>query len=212
MTQVVLHGALARAVGRAEWILDVATPEEALRGIEANTGRLVAFLTMHKFSEFRVVVDSSDIRSMSEFGELRRRNMKRIDVVPVLQGAGNSGGWLALIGIIIIAAVLFIPSGGASGWATIQAGGFAALSTTQTMFLTLGVALTLGGVSQLLYPTPNLTAQEAPENQPSYVFDGAVNTYRQGGPIPVGFGGPMRVGSQVIAAGVRSVDIPYDTK
>lgn len=42
-------------------------------------------------------------------------------------------------------------------------------------------------------------------NQPSYVFNGAVNTESQGHPVPLCYG-RMRVGSAVISAGIEADD------
>jgi len=47
---------------------------------------------------------------------------------------------------------------------------------------------------------------ESVANKPSYLFNGARNTMTQGNPVPVGFG-ELGVGSQVISAGIRSVQI-----
>jgi predicted phage tail protein len=78
----------------------------------------------------------------------------------------------------------------------------------------VGVALVLGGVSQLLSPTPQLgqigpasqsrnTTTEGTEIDPqeSYSFSGIQNTSRQGTPVPVVYGETI-VGSVVISAGI----------
>jgi predicted phage tail protein len=77
--------------------------------------------------------------------------------------------------------------------------------------------LILGGVSQLLSPTPQLgqigpasqslggrnTTTEGTEMDPqeSYSFSGIQNTSRQGTPVPVVYGETI-VGSVVISAGI----------
>jgi predicted phage tail protein len=45
-----------------------------------------------------------------------------------------------------------------------------------------------------------------PENKPSFLFDGPVNTIAQGHPVPVGYG-EMYVGSAVISAGIVTEEI-----
>ena len=52
-------------------------------------------------------------------------------------------------------------------------------------------------------PEPTIVDTEQVENKPSYLFDGAVNTTRQGNAVPVGYG-RLRVGSQVISAGLTA--------
>jgi predicted phage tail protein len=45
--------------------------------------------------------------------------------------------------------------------------------------------------------------QENPENKPSYLMNGVVNTLRQGHPIPLLYGGPLLVGSMVLSADIH---------
>jgi predicted phage tail protein len=87
----------------------------------------------------------------------------------------------------------------------------------------IGTALILGGVSQLLTPTPQIgsfgpasvgnarsrnTSTQATELDPqeSYSFSGIQNTSRQGTPVPVVYGETI-VGSVVISAGIDVDDI-----
>lgn len=48
------------------------------------------------------------------------------------------------------------------------------------------------------------TSRNPPDQRTSYLFDGAVNTVAQGGPVPIIYG-RMRVGSVVVSAGINSV-------
>jgi predicted phage tail protein len=82
------------------------------------------------------------------------------------------------------------------GWAA--SGAFLSQSTLYSV----GTAMILGGVSQMIAPTPKAAEPyEPPENKPSYSFNGAVNTTAQGHPVPVGYG-RLIVGSAVISAGI----------
>jgi len=66
----------------------------------------------------------------------------------------------------------------------------------------MGVSLVIGGVSQLLFsPQTQTQSAEREENKPSFIFNGAVNTTRQGNCVPICYG-RMIVGSQVISAGL----------
>jgi predicted phage tail protein len=70
----------------------------------------------------------------------------------------------------------------------------------------LGVGMIVGGVVQLLTPMPKGPKNtDSPENKPSYVFTGAVNTQAQGNPVPLLYG-RMIVGSAVISAGINAED------
>ena len=46
--------------------------------------------------------------------------------------------------------------------------------------------------------------RDASEDRASYLFNGGVNTQAQGGAIPLIFGGPVRVGSTVVSAGISA--------
>jgi predicted phage tail protein len=71
-----------------------------------------------------------------------------------------------------------------------------------------GIAMAIGGVVQMLTPLPKSPNQEdRPDNKPSYIFNGAVNTTAQGYPVPVGYG-RMIVGSAVISAGITTDEVP----
>jgi len=206
-TRVILHGAIATAVGVSACEFEIKTPMEVFLAIEANTGKMYDFLYGNLESEFRFVIDG---KSVTSFDELILGNIQTMEVLPVLKGAGNNttGGILLIVGTVIIAIVLTLASQGigtvaaATGWA-----GITHLTATSAFFLMVGVSLTLGGISQMLSPTQKVDNTEKPQNQPSYIFNGPINTYRQGNPIPVCLGGPFRTGSQIISAGVRSVDI-----
>jgi len=69
----------------------------------------------------------------------------------------------------------------------------------------VGWSLIIGGAAQMLFApkTPDGPADK-PDNKASYAFDGAVNTAAQGNPVPVLYGGPLIVGSQVISAGLSA--------
>jgi predicted phage tail protein len=71
--------------------------------------------------------------------------------------------------------------------------------------LGIGASLVLGGVSQLLMPTPqtNLASEKDPRSAESYSFSGIQNVSRQGMPVPIGYGECI-VGSIVITAGLTS--------
>lgn len=200
-TKLVLYGALAQAVGKAEWEFDAATPAEALQALEVNTDKLLDHLYENLGSEYRFVIDGKEVAHLEQLGMI---GASEIHVMPVLKGSGsNMGMWLLIIGVVIIALV----AGPGGGYAAAMSASLK-LSTTAAFFLTVGVAVALSGVSQLLTPSPKKFEElERPENRPSYLMNGAVNTYRQGNAIPIGFGGPIIIGSQVISAGVKSVDI-----
>ena len=75
----------------------------------------------------------------------------------------------------------------------------------------VGLMMTLSGVSQLISPTPQAsqaayTNMERPAARTSFIYGGPVNTSEQGGPIPILYG-RMRIGSTLVAASVSTDQI-----
>ena len=67
--------------------------------------------------------------------------------------------------------------------------------------------LALAGAAYALTAIPavgDYAEREAPDDKPSYLFNGALNTHQQGGVVPLIFGGPIRVGSTVVSAGIST--------
>jgi predicted phage tail protein len=71
--------------------------------------------------------------------------------------------------------------------------------------LIAGIGLVLGGVAQLLTPTPKISQDEG-DPRKSFSFSGIQNTNRAGVPVPVVYGETL-VGSVVISAGIDIVQV-----
>jgi predicted phage tail protein len=104
-------------------------------------------------------------------------SMEVIKIIPAIGGSGR------FFKIILGIALLFTP------------------------FKQVGIGLIISGVAEILFapPKPNGPA-EKPENKPSYVFDGPVNTIAQGHCVPLAYG-RIRTGSQVISAGLYAENL-----
>lgn len=177
MKTVMLYGFLGRQFGRVHRY-DVRTPAEAVRALS---------VTLQGFRQ--ALIDGGAyqvlIGGKSNIGREQLcdpvSGRETIRIIPVVAGAGRG------IGQTILGAVLVV-----AGYWT----GNAYLANT-------GIAMMIGGVSQMLFaPKPTSGPADRPENRPSFSFDGAVNTAAQGNPVPVLYGGPLIVGSQVISAGL----------
>ena len=208
MTNVILHGELGRVIGK-KWRLNVSSPAEALRAIEANTQKLYSYLCNEGAEVmYRIFIDNSPMDNPEEL--ILQSNRKSIHFMPVLGGSGSQGLWALIAGVLLfaVAVALTLPTGGASVgfWAAMQAPFAAGAGFAGTLAL-IGVSLAIGGLAQLIMGAPGASRDnERPENKPSYLFNGPVNTYKQGGCVPLGYG-EFRCGSQTISAGVRSADI-----
>lgn len=195
MKTVILLGELGRQFGRRHR-LEVASAAEAVRALCAN------------FADFARVLSSSSERGVGyrvladrapaiDVGQLHHPVSQTIHIVPVLSGAGGGVGQV-LLGAAILAVAWYNPM----AWAA------AGALMSQATLYTVGTSMVLGGVTQMLSPAPNMqTPTERPENKPSYIFDGPVNTTAQGHPVPVGYG-RMIVGSSVISAGLYAEELP----
>jgi predicted phage tail protein len=196
LTTVRLYGELGDKFGH-EFHFAVKTPAHAISLLKANFKEFGPYLVEHSEPGYHVFVDD---RAFSRDDLVTPvPATKTIKIVPVVQG---SGGDNPMTQIILGAALIYFTGGvGASGaWQMASTG--VAGTVAQ-----LGLAMTLGGVSQLLVNTPSPQAPADPvNNKASYAFNGAVNTIRQGNAVALCYG-RLRVGSQVISAGMFAESI-----
>jgi predicted phage tail protein len=68
-----------------------------------------------------------------------------------------------------------------------------------------GASLVIGGIAQLLTPTPKISQDEG-DPRKSFSFSGIQNVSRAGVPVPVVYGETL-VGSVVISAGIDIVQV-----
>ena len=109
---------------------------------------------------------------------------KEVRIVPVVEGAKRAGLLQTVLGVILIA-----------------------MSTiTNGATLAPGIALTAGGVIQMLSPqAAGLKQSASPENMPSYAFGSAKNTTASGNPVPICIG-ERRWGGMIISASILAED------
>ena len=219
--EVRLYGPLAKFVGQRKFLAEITTAGEAVRMLLAN----VPGLERHMADQYyKVIVDGHD----SALDEIHYPASQTIKIVPVLGGAGGgTGKILAGVALVAFAIVAGPAAGGFLGLgasafgtaatATAGATGFVLGAGAAVAIGSIGAALILGGVSQLLSPTPQIgqvgpasttggfrqTTTEGTEMDPqeSYSFSGIQNTSRMGLPVPLVYGETI-VGSVVISAGI----------
>lgn len=195
MKTIKLYGELAEKFGK-EFKLAVKTPAEAIRALCLQLGGFRQHL--EKYSEPGYVVRvGKDARDAEEL-TAPSSNLEIIRIIPVVAGASAVGR--IILGIALIAVAIYAP------WAATAIGSTGA--TVGTVMLGIGASLVLGGIAELLAPSPPKTdGNTAPEATPSYLFDGPVNTMGAGYAVPVGYG-ELLVGSHVISAELYSVEEP----
>ena len=197
LRKIKLYGKLAKFVGHRILEADVATAAEAVRFLVTNWPELERHMADQ---HYRVSVGTYDL----DLEELHDpAGQQEIKIVPVMAGAGATARIIA--GIALIALAIAIPGIGGGVAATIFGTQFSALSLSIGF---TGLSLVIGGVAQLITPTPKIPTGPDTQNDPrkSYSFSGIQNTSRQGVPVPIVYGETI-VGSVVISAGIDTVQV-----
>jgi predicted phage tail protein len=197
MTTIKLSGSLAqRFFRKREFLLETGTAQEAFSALKHTVDGFEDFIR----DQARLGMRYAIFRNRENVGvdRLTMSGTTEIRIVPVIAGS-KSSLMQVVSGIVLIVAGAFIT--------TLSFGGAAPIGGA---LIGMGVGMVLGGVAQMLSPTPKTQNQEdqgATENKPSYLFNGAFNSTQQGLPVPVVYG-QMLVGSSVIAVGTWAEAIP----
>lgn len=210
LKEIKLYGALGQKYGKIHHFA-VASAGEAVRALKANFKGFEQDV-INFSGGFRVFVDHEEITEKPEIFTLARRSIRSIRIVPVV--AGSKSGFVPLL---LGAALIVLTSGTAGAFllgtqAATMGGvlGAAGLGATAVSIIGgIGVSLALNGIAQLLSPTPKNknSTQAGNTSNPSYSFNGPINTTQQGLPVPV-FYGELTIGSAMISAGVTVTNIP----
>ena len=193
LTKITFHGNLAKALGRKDFELNIDSVAEGLKAVDVISKRNLskAILENEKQNiKYKILTDEKSLFSedVDDIEKIKNSEMfvskkyKTIDIVPVLEGAGGDAKDL---GMVIGGGLLF-------------GIGFAMEST---MMMVIGAYSFLTGMSNLLAEPPefeDFREIQQVNKKESYLFNGPVNTYNPGGPVPVGYGRVM-VGSLTIA-------------
>ena len=200
LRKIKLYGKLAKFIGHRVLEADVATAAEAVRFLLANWPELEAHMSDQYY---RVTVGTYDI----DLEELHHpAGAAPISFVPVVAGAGGGAGKI-IAGIGLLALAFFAPiiAGALIQTAAQAAFAIAIMPGLQAALVGLGIGAVVGGISQLLTPTPTISKDEG-DPRKSFSFSGIQNTSRAGVPVPVVYGETL-VGSVVISAGIDIVQV-----
>jgi predicted phage tail protein len=192
LRKVKLYGELADFVGHKELDAVINSTADAIRFLVSNFSNLEAHMNQRYY---KVLVDDYQIGE----DEIQNPTGKSdIKIVPVISGAGGNFGKIllgaALIGLSFSGAIFAKPFTLGGGFAAAGAGAKAAFG--------IGAALVLSGVSDMLFPVPDIP-DFANEEDPriSFSFSGVQNTSRAGTSHPIAYG-EIVTGSVVISAGI----------
>ncbi len=196
-----VYGKLAKHLGQRSFKAAVKTPAEAVRFLLANFPSLRAVLNE---GEYQVSVGRNQLEIGNHPEQLHypSASFEAIRIVPVVAGAGATGRIIAGVALFAVATLATAGGGAIFGAAIAKNIGF--LAATQAV----GVSLALGGVAQLLTPTPTISQGVDSDTDPrrSYSFSGIQNVSRQGIPVPVIYG-EVFTGSVVISAGINTEEV-----
>jgi len=212
MRTVHLHGQLSELFG-GPYRIDVVTPAEAIRALGIILGD--DFIKTIQGGEWHIVAgDCFD--EGEDFGteELCHFGLGASDlhIAPAVSGSGG-GFFKAVLGVALLATAVvtagssLFPMGIAMNGTAFTAFG---ASVTWGNLATLGGMMALSGVAEMLSPTPKLSSgyasRENPEDQPSFLFNGARNTSEQGGPVNMVYG-RHRTGWTLVSSGTSVEDV-----
>jgi predicted phage tail protein len=189
--KVRLYGRLGATFGRVfEFALETNTVAEAVAALSCQLPGFKAYMMGSESRGIGYAVFAGK-RNLAADEISERSGADDIRIAPVLLGSKNGGLFQIVLGAVLIIAGSYL---------TVFSGPVGAA------MVSLGWGMVFGGVVQLLSPKPKTAkTTDSPNNQPSYVFNGAVNTQAQGNPVPLGYG-RMIVGSAVISAGIEAED------
>lgn len=181
LTKIIIEGVMGREFGRV-WHLDVDSPNEALRMIDANKPGLFNWIRKNLaiYDRYKVICTYEDgsKEHLDNDTYSFSRKVKVIRFVPVPAGSGSTAK--IVIGVIMIAVGVY---------------------TGQGWLVRAGAMMVVSGVIEALTPMPSIRSnQGGSTNVSSNYFDGPVNTSQQGSPVFLIYGKDVMVGSQLVSA------------
>ena len=202
LRKIKLYGDLATFVGHKEFEVKADTLSHAVSFLVNNFEGIEKYMNP-KFYQVKVgnyAIDETEISY--PIGQ------QDIHFVPVIQGAGGNTGKI-LLGAALIA--VGMGAFGAFAGKAVSFGakgiGFGKAALGAKAAFGIGAALALSGVSDMLFPLPDIPEFKS-EQDPriSFGFGGTQNTSRAGTPVPLVFG-EIITGSVVISGAVDTQQV-----
>ena len=196
LRKIKLYGHLREHTGLKEVEAYVDNVREAVKFLICNWPKLESQIVQNNY---HVLLNEDDVGEKELFYPIGNAS---ISFIPVVEGSGKFGrilGGAALIGLSMGAFGAF-----GAGAISFGGGGFAAASLGAKAAFGIGASLVLGGVSQMLTPTPKIPeGQQTPE---SSSFSSPLNVSIAGIPVPLVYGNAI-CGSIVIDTSVEVGDV-----
>ena len=198
MRKIKLYGELVKITGHKELEAAVNTTAQAVSFLVNNFPELESHMSSRYY---QVLLDREEEVNIEELHfPIGQSDIK---FVPVISGSGGIGK--ALLGGALIAMSFGV--GGLFTAPLTMSGGFAAAGLGAKAAFGIGAGLVLGGVSDMLFPTPKMP-QFSSEQDPrlSFSFSGTQQTSRAGTPVPLVYG-EIFTGSVVISSSIDTEQV-----
>ena len=219
MQRVLLQDELAEQFGAVHEYHNLRAPVDAIRLLCINYPEFTKHLVESGENGigYKVVQAGTDLEledMLLPFGS------NDLIITPVITGSGKGAGFIlagvALIGLAVVTGGMGVAFAGGS----FTAAGSGLVASAIAIGGNIGIALTLGGISQALSPQPEETrfstgsvsydqgAQSitrGSDGQQSYAMTGPVNSVGLGATIPVCYGKAL-IGSHIISADIQVTD------
>jgi len=210
MKVVKVHGALKEKLGgQGTFELDVFNPAEAIRALCSNFPGLENWIIDSEKDgiAYKVVLDKEEIGKDNIERLAHPWSEKEVfNITPVISGAGGGFGRALMGAALIGAAIMFAPgiplaTAGQGFMGAVGTGLFSAGVSKVVGYM--GVSLLLGGVGQMISPTPKPGFERGKEatKLTNYSFSGITQTSQQGLPVPIVYG-KCFIGSAVLSSGL----------
>ena len=200
LRKVKLYGPLADFVvergGEKTMEADVSTPAEAVRFLIANWPALQSHMAEQVYK-----VTTGDFEVSTD--ELHYPASNEVKIIPVIGGSGGNTTRF-IIGAALIAVAIAAPGAGLFLKGSMGFGAFGG-SALYAAAGNLGLALVIGGIADMLSPTPKNPEYEQ-DPKLSYSFGGVQNTTRAGTPVPIVYG-EIFTGSVIISAAIDTEQV-----
>ena len=200
LRKVKLYGPLADFVvergGEKTMEADVSTPAEAVRFLIANWPELQSHMAEQVYK-----VTTGDFEVSTD--ELHYPASNEVKIIPVIGGSGGNTTRF-IIGAALIAVAIAAPGAGLFLKGSMGFGAFGG-SALYAAAGNLGLALVIGGIEDMLSPTPKNPEYEQ-DPKLSYSFGGVQNTTRAGTPVPIVYG-EIFTGSVIISAAIDTEQV-----
>ena len=201
--KIKLYGELAEFVGHKEFEVQVDSLSKAVSFLVNNFPQIESYMNP---KYYQVKVGNYEINESEISHPIGKED---IHFVPVITGARGFGR--ILLGAALIAgAFMFSPLTLGSFTAKGIAAGavpFAKVGFLAKAAVGLGASLVLSGVSDMLFPLPDMPEFSSEEDpRLSFSFSGTQNTARAGTPVPIVYGEIM-TGSVVISTSLDTQQV-----